>query len=110
MTPAYDRIEKWLKAHGKDWRWLGAQCNLKRTQMSNWQARGIPAMRYAAIADAIGQSVDWIAGRTDTAAQDAKHLSPMALKIAAEFDKIPDPQRQLDAFAEIIAAVVRAKL
>lgn len=104
----YERVRQWLEDHGKDWRWLGAQCDLKRTQMSNWQARGIPAMRFAAIADAIGQSVDWIAGRTDTPAQNVAHLSPMALKLAAEFDKIADPSAQLDAFAEIIAVITRA--
>lgn len=101
----YERVASWLAEHGKTWKWLGAQCDLKQTQMSNWASRGIPASHYKAIAAAMGQSVDWLCGRTDAKAQDTANLSPMALKIAAEFDKIADPGRQLEAFAQIITII-----
>jgi hypothetical protein len=104
-SPEYERVQSWLAEHGKSWKWLGAQCDLKQTQMSNWGSRGIPATHYKAIAAAMGQSVDWLCGRADATQQFVSNLSPMALKIAAEFDKIADPSQQIEAFAQIITII-----
>lgn len=104
----FDRIDKWLRSRGKTWQWLGAQCEWESGQMSNWGTRGVPPRHYPAIADVLGESTDWIFGRAESRSTENDHLSPMARKLAAEFDKIASPTRQLDAFAEIIAVITRA--
>ena len=108
VTDDYIRIDKWLEAKGKNWAWLGAQCGWKSGQMSNWSVRGVPAKWYPTIADVIGESTDWIFGRADPRSHANDHLSPMAIKLAAEFDRITNPASQIDAFAEIIAVSTRA--
>lgn len=106
MTP-WERIDGWLKKYRHPWTWLGEQIGYTDQQMGNWKTRGVPAKEYEQIAVVLHESMDWIVGRAPPRGEDPGSLTPMAIKLAQEFDTIPDMKRQLDAFAQILTIIVK---
>lgn len=110
MDAVWERIDAELRKRRKTWPWLAKQLGHEnRTRIYNWKTRGVPAAEYAGIAVALGESVDWVAGMAPARAASGADPSPMATRIALEFDQIKDAGAQLDAFARIIAVIARAK-
>lgn len=105
----YERITLELKRRNKDWAWLADQIEVSRSAAGNWKSRGVPATHHAAIAVTLGESVDWVTGIAPPRRQDPEKLSPMALKLAREFDEIQGQAAQLDAFAKIITIIAKAR-
>ena len=105
----WDRIAAELVARGKTQDWLADQLGIKPGAVANWKARRVvPPGQYAALAVLFGESIDWVAGTSDQRRPAPAALSPMALRLAQEFDRITDPDKQLDAFARCLSAVTRA--
>lgn len=76
--------------------------------MGKWKSEGVPKGRYDEIAVALRQTYDWIAGRAEARAVKVEDLSPMAIRLAQEFDRIKDDRAQLEAFATCLQAITRA--
>jgi len=109
MDDVFARIDAELARKGQTDAWLARQLGIERAAIANWRRRGVvPKGRYDDIAVALGQSADWLAGRAPVRETDSAALSPMALRIAQEFDRITDPQKQLQAFATCIQTITRA--
>ena len=109
MQDVFSRIDAELARIGQTDAWLARQLGIERAAIANWRRRGIvPKGRYDDIAVVLGQSADWLAGRAPSRESDPQALSPMALRIAQEFDRITDPQKQLQAFATCIQTITRA--
>lgn len=107
-SEVWTRIDAELKRRKKSWPWLSERMgHAGRARAGNWKSRGVPAQEFPAIAAALGTSIDWVAG-TDPGADPGANLSPMAMKIAREFDRITDDAEQLAAFAHIIGVIARA--
>jgi hypothetical protein len=60
MDEIWNRIDAELKRRRKDWQWLYTALGYDRQRVNNWSRRGVPAKEHAAIAEALGVSVDWI--------------------------------------------------
>lgn len=106
---SWARVYRLLKQRKQSMQWLADQLGYSKQRVAMWKARGaIPAAEHAAVAAAIGKSVDWVAGLTE-ADPPERDMSPMGRTIAREFDTIKDPERQLTCFAQIIAAIERAR-
>lgn len=109
MNDVFARIDAELTRKGQTDSWLARQLGIERAAIANWRRRGIvPKGRYDEIAVALGQSADWLAGRAPARESEPPALSPMALRLAQEFDRITDPQKQLQAFATCIQTITRA--
>ena len=109
MPEVFRRIDAELTRQGQTDAWLARQLGIERAAIANWRRRGVvPKGRYDEIAVALGQSADWLAGRAPARETDLAALSPMALRIAQEFDRIADPEKQLQAFATCIQTITRA--
>ena len=109
MDSSWARVYRLLKQRRQSMQWLADQLGYSKQRVAMWKSRGaIPAAEHPAVAAAIGKSVDWIAGLTD-ADPPERDTSPMARTIAREFDTIKDPDRALACFAQIIAAIERAR-
>lgn len=109
MQDVFSRIDGELARIGQTDAWLARQLGIERAAIANWRRRGVvPKGRYDDIAVALGQSADWLSGRAPSRESDPLALSPMALRIAQEFDRITDPQKQLQAFATCIQTITRA--
>lgn len=106
MTP-WERIDGWLTKKRHPWSWLGTQLGYSDQQIGNWKSRGVPPKEYENIAIALGESMDWIVGRGPARGEDLGALTAMAIKVAQEFDTIPDPKNQLDAFAKIVTIITK---
>lgn len=105
----WDRISLALKERGKNQSWLAEQLGIERAAVANWKRRGIvPPAKYPDLAVIFGESIDWVAGTGEARSASTSSLSPMALRIAQEFDGIKSVDRRLDAFARCISAIVRA--
>jgi len=105
----FSRIDSELARLGQTDAWLARQLGIERAAIANWRRRGVvPKGRYDDIAVVLGQSADWLAGRAPSRETDLTALSPMALRIAQEFDRITDPAKQLQAFATCIQTITRA--
>lgn len=61
MEP-WTRVDKRLKAEGREWKELGASIGCTASQMGNWGKRGIPAKHHAGIAAFFGEPVEWLLG------------------------------------------------
>jgi hypothetical protein len=110
LDPVWVKIDKWLTANHQSWAWLGQQIGgLSPGRMGNWRRRGVPASQYSAVAAALDESTDWLLGLAEPKGVDPYRLSPMALRLAQEFDGIRDERQQLDAFAQIIALIARMR-
>lgn len=103
----YTRVRAEVERQGKTMDWLAAQIGVQPPAVSMWRTRGVPRSQYPGIAIALGQSVEWVMGEAERAAD--RPLSPMALRIAREFDAIQDPTRQLDALARCLTAIGRVR-
>lgn len=109
MTDVFGRIDGELDRLGQTDAWLARQLGIERAAIANWRRRGlVPKGRYDEIALALGQSADWLAGRAPARGTDSATLSPMALRLAQEFDRITDAQKQLQAFATCLQTITRA--
>lgn len=104
----WQRVDARLQQRRKSWAWLGEQLGLTSGRMGNWNRRGIPASLHVQIAAALDESVDWLLGLAPPRGADPYALSPMALRIAMDFDSIKDDRKQLDLFATIISLIGRA--
>lgn len=64
MTP-WEVIEGALarKKPRRDQAWLAKQLDISEQAISHWPNRGVPRARYEAIADALGLSLEQVAGR-----------------------------------------------
>jgi hypothetical protein len=109
MESAWARVSRWLHDRKHNQQWLADSLGYDKGRISNWARRGIPTAEYPNIARITGETVDWVAGVADSKAFDFEKLSPIARRIAMEFDTIGDPERQITAFAQIIAAIERAR-
>ncbi len=58
----WNRVDRRLKASGRQWKDLGDAIGCKPAQMGNWGQRGIPAKHHAAIAAFFGEPVEWVLG------------------------------------------------
>jgi hypothetical protein len=108
MHPSWKRIDAELTARGRSITWLAQRMESSVQRVYNWQSRGIPASAYPELAEALGKSIDWVAGKDEDEPSGASGLSPMAMKLAVEFDRIKDDAAQLAAFAHIIGVIARA--
>ena len=107
-SEVWTRIDEELKRRRKSWPWLAERMGHDgRSRVGNWKSRGVPVQEYPAIAAALGTSIDWVAG-AEVGPEPGANLSPMAMKIAREFDRISDDAAQLAAFAHIIGVIARA--
>lgn len=100
------RIADELKRKKRSWSWLASRMNYSAERVGNWKTRGIPAASHADIAVALGVTVDWLIGVGSADA--GREPSPMAMRIAWEFDRIQDEAAQLSAFIHIIGVIARA--
>ncbi len=100
------RVLAELKRQAKTTKWLAEQLNVQPSAVGMWKSRGVPRAQYMAIAQALGQSVAWLMGQADREAE--RPLSPAALRIGREFDRITDPSKQLDALARCLTAIGKA--
>lgn len=109
MPDVFSRIDDELTRKGQTDAWLARQLGIERAAIANWRRRGVvPKGRYDDIAVALGQTVDWLAGREPARDSSPAALSPMALRLAQEFDKIADAGKQMQAFATCIQVITRA--
>jgi hypothetical protein len=103
----FQRILAEVEAQGHSLKWLAAELGIGPEAVMMWRSRGkVPASQLAHVAVALGQSIEWALGKAERSP--ARPLSPMALRIAREFDRITDPERQLDALASCLTAIGRA--
>jgi lambda repressor-like predicted transcriptional regulator len=102
----YARILAELERKGRDLQWLADNTGVDRSATYMWKSRKVPAAKYAAIALALGQTVEWLLGREGR--KDGPALSDMAMKIAREFDQLRDEGARLEAFARCLTAIGRA--
>lgn len=109
MDPVWDRLDAELKRRKRNWSWLATRLGYSRARCANWKARGIPLAEYPALAVAFGESADWVAGVAEARGTGGAEPSPMAARLAQEFDQIGDSSAQLDAFAKAIAIITRAR-
>lgn len=109
MDAVWQRLESELKRRKKSWAWLAGQLGYSRARCANWKVRGVPVGEFPALAVALGESVDWVAGMAPARTTAGAEPSPMAARLAAEFDQITDPAAQLDAFAKAVAIITRAR-
>ncbi len=65
----WDRVNDELGRRRLGWAWLAARLDMTIQRVHNWKARDIPASAYAKIAEALGESVDWVAGIGEAKAQ-----------------------------------------
>lgn len=109
MDPVWERITAELDRRGRSWAWLSEELGYPTGQTGNWKSRRVPPKDYAAIAEILGESVDWVAGMAAPRASGDAPLSPMAARLAREFDQVRDPAAQLDAFAKCIGIIAKAR-
>ena len=109
MDQVWDRLDAELKRRKKNWSWLSTRLGYSRARCANWKVRGVPLAEYPALAVAFGESADWVAGVAEPRGSDGAEPSPMAARLAQEFDAIGDSAAQLDAFAKAIAIITRAR-
>jgi hypothetical protein len=109
MESAWARVRRWLRDNKHNQQWLADALGYDKGRVSNWARRGVPPAEYPNVGRVIGKSVDWVAGVTDADPFDYTKLSPIARRVAVEFDTIADVDRQLEAFARIIATIERAR-
>jgi hypothetical protein len=109
MESAWARVSRWLHERKHNQQWLADSLGYDKGRVSNWARRGIPTAEYPNIARITGETVDWVAGVAESKSFDFDKLSPIAKRVAIEFDTITDPDRQITAFAQIIAAIERAR-
>lgn len=109
MDGVWQRLDAELKRRGKSWAWLAGRLGYSRARCANWKVRGVPMAEFPALAVAFGESADWVAGAAPPRSSALAEPSPMAARIAQEFDSIPDAGAQLDAFAKIVAIITRAR-
>jgi SOS-response transcriptional repressor LexA len=65
MNVVYELIDRELARRfprGGGWAWLARQIGGNDQLVNNWSRRGVPPKRYQAIADALGWSMDMVAG------------------------------------------------
>ncbi len=109
MDAAWERINAELDRRGRSWAWLSEQLGYPTGQTGNWKSRRVPPKDYATIAAILGESVDWVAGVAAPRASGDAPQSPMAARLAREFDQVRDPTAQLDAFAKCIGIIAKAR-
>lgn len=105
MDEVWTRIERELESMGKNPAWLARELGMDPQRVYNWGRRRVPPDAYKAIAAVIGKSYAWMVNDT---AQPASGLSPMALRIGQEFDRIEGEADKLAAFAYIIGVIARS--
>ena len=78
--------------HLNSWARLGDAVELKAQRMTNWKTRGVPASMHAAIADALGWTVDRLVGRDDAVDRSApaatlapSDLTPAEVELVLNF-------------------------
>ena len=81
----WTRVDKRLKADGKEWKELGAAIDCTASQMGNWYKRGIPAKHYAAIAAFFGEPIEWVLGVSTTTSW------PFDLVSRDDYESLPTP-------------------
>lgn len=109
MDSSWARVARLLRQRKHTQVWLASQLGYTKQRVGMWASRGaIPAEEHAAVAAVLGKSVDWVAGVVDVETPE-RDLSAMARTIGREFDTIKDPDQALKAFAQIIAAIERAR-
>jgi hypothetical protein len=103
-----------MQRRGKGLLWLAdalstpdAVYTIQRVQ--NWTTRGLPRKEFPAVAVALGESSDWVAGLAGPKRTDVDRLSPMAVAIAREFDAIEDDGRLLETYTKVITLIARAR-
>lgn len=109
MEKAWDRVERWLSKRNRNAQWLADRLNYSKQRVSNWKKRDIPKSEFPAIAAELGETTDWLAGLAPAKSLDSDRLSPMARKLAQEFDTISDPEKTLEAFARILSVIDRMR-
>lgn len=109
MDPVWTRIEAEVVRRGRTMTWLAGQLGYDTGRVFNWQKRRVPPAEYGAIAAVLGESVDWVTGAAAPRARGGAPLSPMAARLAQEFDGIADQAAQLDAFTKCLAIINRAR-
>ena len=109
MDPVWERITAELERRGRSWTWLSDKLGYPTGQTGNWKSRRVPPKEYGAIAAIFGESVDWVVGTAGPRASGDAPLSPMAARLAREFDQIRDSAAQLDAFAKCISVIAKAR-
>jgi len=112
--PAGARVWELLRQRGRTLQWLvdklsvdGKTYSIQRVH--NWKTRRLPASAYQAVAHALGESVDWIVGQAPPKRLDISKMSPMAVKIAQEFDSLGDDAKQLETYTKIIGLIAIAR-
>lgn len=109
MDPVWQRLEAEVTARGRTMTWLAEQLGFSTGRVYNWQKRQVPPSQYQAIAGILGESVDWVTGAAAARSRGGAPLSPMAARLAAEFDSIGNQAAQLDAFAKCLGVIALAK-
>lgn len=108
-TEPIERVLAELDRCGHNRAWLARKLNVSQQSIYNWTRRGIPADMFAAVAKALDRSVDWVAGVAPFDERSVPVLSPMARKLAEEFDAIDGDHAQLVAFVRCLAIVHDAR-
>lgn len=70
MDVVWHQVDKELDRREKTWAWLARQLGETDQTVNNWKRRGVPARQHAAIAHALGWSIDRLLGLTDTVIPD----------------------------------------
>lgn len=78
-----------------------------RQQVYGWETRGLPREHWSAVAVALGKSTSWVAGE-EPGQPGAEGLSPMALLVAKEFNRIKDADAALAAYTRIVGIIAIA--
>jgi hypothetical protein len=94
---AWERVSAELERRGLGLAWLAdkMECSIQRVQ--NWTTRGIPKGAYGDVAAALGESIDWIAGRAPPKWRTAPPLPEFdadTLNFAAEYQRMSIEQRR----------------
>ena len=96
MNRPWQQFADELERRAKPLQWLATRlsCSIQRVQ--NWTTRGVPRAAFPEVAEAFGESIDWVAGLAPPKWQEAtkQTLSEDALALAAAYEKMSANERQ----------------
>lgn len=95
MDVVWHKVDKELERRSKTWAWFARQLGETDQAVNNWKRRGVPARQHAAVAQALGWSMERLLGLTDSepVVTTPQSLEAAIALLANALESIDDDQR-----------------
>lgn len=95
MGRPWQQFQDELDRRGKTQQWLAEQLGCSIQRVNNWVARGVPRGAWPEVADAFGESIDWVAGKAPSRRRPPGEWDEDTKAFAAEYQMLDMEARRM---------------